>query len=139
MNGGVSEQLIERILYRDLYKTAFSISSRGEDDLRQTLGTTVAEMSREDVEGLLTERCGFGPGELIVDMPIDVLAFSEPRLTRIELPILRKNGERTSLESLSVLACALAEKDSSHVVFAIYTDPENAGRARAVTETWLGM
>ena len=53
--------------------------------------------------------------------------------------MLRKNGERVDLYELSTLARALAEKESSHTVFAVYTDPENRDRARAVTETWLGL
>jgi HD superfamily phosphohydrolase len=139
MAGGISAQLIEKILYRDLYKTAFSISSREEDALRQTLLEAIGDMSRQDVESLLVERCGFGPGELIVDMPVDVLAFSEPRLTRIDLPILRKSGDWSTLQRMSSLARVLTEKESSHVVFAIYTPPEQRDRARAVTETWLGI
>ncbi|MCP4550253.1 MAG: HD domain-containing protein [bacterium] len=137
--GGVSAALIEKIIFRQLYKTAFSISSRGEDGLRQTMTNQIGRMSRQEIEGLLTERCGFGPGELIVDMPIDVLTFSEPRLQKIELPVLRKSGERSDLYAMSALARVLAEKESSHTVFAVYTEEENVGRARAVTETWLGI
>ncbi len=137
--GGVSAGLIEKIRYRDLYKTAFSIASRGEEPMREALVQAIGATSRQEIEGLLTERCGFGPGELLVDMPLDVLAFSEPRLKRVELNILRKNGERSDLYTLSTLARALAEKDSSHTVFAVYTALENRERARAVTETWLGL
>jgi hypothetical protein len=137
--GGVSGRLVERIIFRELFKTAFSISSRGDEDERQVLGGAVSQMSREEVEALLTERCGFGPGELIVDMPADVLAFSEPRLGRMELAVLRKSGEWAGLEEMSVLAQALSSKVSSHVVFAVYTEPDNVMRARAVTEAWLGI
>ncbi len=137
--GGVSAALIEKIRYRDLFKTAFSVSTRGDDPLRALLAEALTGLSRQDVEGRLTEECGFGPGELLVDMPLDVLAFSEPRLKRVELNILRKNGERSDLYTLSTLARALAEKDSSHTVFAVYTALENRERARAVTETWLGL
>lgn len=137
--GGVSAQLVEKILYRDLYKTAFSIASRGDDELRQALGQASGSLSRQEVEVHLAERCGFGTGELIVDMPVDVLSFSEPRLTRVELPILRKSDDWSSLEEMSALARVLAEKESSHVVFAVYTAVENRDRARAVTETWLGV
>lgn len=137
--GGVSAELIDKIQYRDLYKTAFSVASRGEAQLRAALTETVGAQGRQEVEALLTERCGFGPGALLVDMPVDVLAFSEPRLKRVELSVLRKNGERVDLYELSTLARALAEKESSHTVFAVYTDPENRDRARAVTETWLGL
>ncbi|MBN2169840.1 MAG: hypothetical protein JW819_00805, partial [Candidatus Krumholzibacteriota bacterium] len=70
---------------------------------------------------------------------VDVLTFSEPRLTRMELPILRKSGGWSSLEEMSALARVLAEKESSHVIFAVYTAVENRDRARAVTETWLGI
>jgi HD superfamily phosphohydrolase len=139
MAGGVSALLVEKILYRDLYKTAFSIASRGESELRQALDEASGTRNRQEVEGLLTERCGFGNGELIVDMPVDVLTFSEPRLTRMELPILRKSGDWSSLEEMSALARVLAEKESSHVIFAVYTAVENRDRARAVTETWLGI
>jgi len=137
--GGVSAQLVDKIQYRDLYKTAFSISSRGEGQLRAALVEACAGLSRHEVEALLTERCGFGPGALLVDMPVDVLAFSEPRLQRVELAVLRKNGERTDLYELSALARALAEKESTHTVFAVYTAMEDRDRARAVTETWLGL
>ena len=137
--GGVSAGLIEKIQYRDLFKTAYSISSRGEDGMREMLVKAIGDSSRQEVESRLTEGCGFGPGELLVDMPLDVLAFSEPRLKKIELTVMRKNGERSDLYELSTLARALAEKDSSHTVFAVYTAAENRGRARAVTETWLGL
>lgn len=137
--GGVSAALIERIKYRDLFKSAFSIRTRGEEGLRAGLIEAIGGASRQEVEALLTERCGFGPGELLVDMPLDVLAFSEPRLKRIELTVLRKNGERSDLYELSTLARALAEKESSHTMFAVYTTPEQGARTRAVVETWLGL
>lgn len=137
--GGVSAELVDKIQYRDLYKTAFSIASRGEGQLRAALVETCRGMGRQEIEALLTERCGFGPGGLLVDMPIDMLAFSEPRLQRVELAVLRKSGERTDLYELSTLARALAEKESSHTVFAVYTATEDRDRARAVTETWLGL
>jgi len=137
--GGVSAELVDKIQYRDLYKTAFSIASRGEGQLRAALAETSRGLGRQEIEALLTERCGFGPGGLLVDMPVDMLAFTEPRLKRVELPILRKSGERTDLYELSALARALAEKESSHTVFAVYTAPEDRARARAVTETWLGL
>lgn len=137
--GGVSASLIEKIRYRDLFKTAFSVSTRGDDPMRAPLVEAVKGLSRQEIESRLTEDCGFGPGELLVDMPLDVLAFSEPRLKRIELTILRKTGERSDLYELSTLARALAEKESSHTVFAVYTALENRERARAVTETWLGL
>ncbi|MDP6418882.1 MAG: hypothetical protein QGG80_05395, partial [Candidatus Krumholzibacteria bacterium] len=135
--GGVSERLIQRILYRDLYKTAFSVPSRESEELRAKLERAAGGRSRQDLENELTELCGFGAGELLVDMPLAVFDFSEPRLKRIELNVLRKDGRWSTLEEMSTLAQALMQKESSHTVFGVYTTEEQTGRARAVVEEWL--
>jgi uncharacterized protein len=137
MAGGVSEYLMEKILYRNLYKTAFSVPSKVAGEIRARLVEKLGGRERQALETELCELCGLGPGELLVDMPLDVLAFSEPRLTRLELPILRKTGEWAKLDEMSVLARALMEKDSAHTVFAVFTADENALRVRAILQDWL--
>jgi len=138
MSGGVSEALVKKILYRDLYKTAFSIPSKEAVPERKALLGRLRGRHRQEIETELCDHCGLGPGELLVDTPLDVLAFSEPRLSRIELPIFRKNGEWATLEDMSVLARALMEKESAHTVFAVFTADENALRVRALVQEWVG-
>jgi len=135
--GGVSTLLAQKILYRDLYKTAGSVATKGAETARESLVARLGGRDRQDIETELCDHCGLAPGELLVDMPLDVLAFSEPRLTRIELPILLKNGDWSDLESMSTLARALMQKDSSHVVFAVYTADENVIKVRALVEEWM--
>jgi uncharacterized protein len=137
MAGGVSERLMEKILYRNLYKTAFSVPSKVADNERSALLERLQGRDRQVLEAELCDLCGLGPGDVLVDMPLDVLAFSEPRLKRIEIPILRKSGEWAKLEDMSTLARALMQKESAHTIFAVFTADENVQGVRATIQDWL--
>jgi hypothetical protein len=132
-----ARELVERILFRNLYKIAYFITSRAAKHERSALEFTFGEKNPGILEGELSAELGLQPGELIVDFPSSVLAKTEPRLQKIETRILLKNGTVTSLRRVSALARALLTKESTHNVFAVYTASEHTGEVHEVVRKKL--
>jgi HD superfamily phosphohydrolase len=120
--GPVAQRLIERVLCRELYKTAYRVESRGRDDQAAKVADLMAKVTARQLEEQLIAEAGLARGDVIVDLPVSVFELSEPRLKQFRLKVLRRSGERVRLLDLSTLAQALTRKESAQTVFAAYCD-----------------
>jgi HD superfamily phosphohydrolase len=120
---GVPGNLVSRILYRKLYKTAFVITST-DSSFHDKLEQILRNMTAEQIETEISRIAGIERHEVIVDTPVEVLKLSEPRLKQLEMDVLTKNGTVKALRDISPLAKALEGKESTHVLFAVFTPVE---------------
>ncbi|MBI3892906.1 MAG: HD domain-containing protein [Candidatus Wallbacteria bacterium] len=132
--GELSRVLIRRVIFRDLYKSAFRVDSAGRDDMASRVMRLVEKKSARELETEIIRGAGLGAGDVIVDLPVNVFKLSEPRLKSFNLRVLRKTGETVPLLSLSALARALTQKESTHTIFATYCDTSHRERVAAVCE-----
>ncbi len=130
--GELSRTLIRRVVFRDLYKTAYRVDSAGRDEMAARVMRLIEAKSARELENEIAAGAGLGTGEVIVDLPVNVFKLSEPRLKKFNLRVLRKTGEVVPLLELSALARALTQKESTHTIFATYCDTANRAKVEAV-------
>ncbi len=123
--GETTERMIERVLCRRLYKTAYRVESRGRDERAARVAELMARVPARQLEAELAAEAGLSRGDVIVDLPVSVFELSEPRLKKFKLKVLRRSGERVPLLELSTLAQALTRKESAQTVFATYCDVQH--------------
>ena len=128
-----SVSLVERIMYRRLYKSAYVIMSSDEEK-KEPLVKLLKEHNPREIEAILSAGAGLPGNEVIVDTPVEVLKFSEPRLKQVEIGVVTKNGKIKQLRELSPLARALEKKESTHVLFAVFTPEEKRGSVQIIAE-----
>ncbi len=136
--GELSRTLARRVIYRDLYKTGFRVASKGRDETAAKVIKLLEDHSAEDLEQEIEEKTSLSKGSVIIDLPVNVFKLSEPRLKKFNQRVRRKSGEVIPLLDISALARALAQKESTHTIFAAYCDDSHRQQVDEACAALLG-
>ncbi|MEM3543362.1 MAG: HD domain-containing protein [archaeon] len=116
-----AREMVTRILFRQLYKPAYLLQPIAEKiDILKKL----VELGAQKIEDILCEKTGLKKGKIIVDLPVEVLKISEPRLKKVNLKIITKEDEIVDLYDISQIARALSQVEGSKYAFSVYCVPE---------------
>jgi len=135
--GGFSSSIAERLVTRKLYKTAFVILSH-EAIQKEKLLRLMENMTTDELEKELCNRCSLDCGQIIVDLPNTALELTEPRMRNINITVLTKNHEEYPLHSISELTNALLNKKAVQMILGIYTPEENRDIVKTEFKKLLG-
>jgi uncharacterized protein len=124
--GGFQKEIIERLLFRRLYKRAFVISRLEYPEFRSAI------KNLKSPEQTIAETCGINKNHIIVDK-----REQKESLEPLNIPVLRKNGELVDMKELSVLAQGIYKKESLEPIFTVYTPEEHRDKVKKVVNELL--
>jgi hypothetical protein len=122
-----AKEMTERLIYRNLFKRTFELRP---DQIGVKEKARLEEFARhgEDwVERQIAKETGLEKKYLIVDMPLETLKVTEPRIKELGVRILRKDGSVVDVCDISPIARALLEQQPVHSVFSVYVPEEWRG------------
>lgn len=120
----IAKNVVDRLISRNLYKAAYRIYSH-QLDMKEIVIKLSSKYTERELESIIIKESGLKNGDVFVDLPIDMLNLSEPRLKEINIKILTKNYEIKDLIEVSPLTKSLLMKESTQLIFGVYTAPEN--------------
>ncbi len=128
---GFGREIINRILYRRLYKAAYLMYPK---DLTEKNKDTVLQMvdtrKRRETEDEIAGRLGLEEGEVIIDVPSKALLTSEPRIKKTAFKILDKEGKIGTLANYSPVAKALQRRRIPEWILLMAAPPEKVAKVR---------
>jgi HD superfamily phosphohydrolase len=136
----ISKELAGRLKARELYKTAYRIETRNILPKNKRLVKklyALDENQQSDLQKKILKESKLEQGQAIIRMPVKRLAFEEPRLKKINMPVIYKNGDVKDLSEASDLAKLLVSKEGSSSYFSVYCSEENKDKVRRATEKVL--
>lgn len=136
---GYPRDIIIRLRYRRLFKTAY-VEERRELDIEEKrhLVEVYGKWSRvRELQGEIARRSGLSEGEVILDVPVIDISISEPRLERVEIPVLTEK-KSVKLSEISPLAKALQERQVPRYFLRVITPAEHVEKVRKAALTVLG-
>ncbi len=128
---GYPRDIVMRLRYRCLFKTAYVEERRelGAEEKRHLIEfygkwSRVRELQRE-----IAEKSGLSEGEVILDVPVVDILISEPRLERVEVPVLTEK-KFVKLSEISPLAIALQKRQVPRYFLRVVTPAEHVEKVR---------
>ncbi|MEM0372598.1 MAG: hypothetical protein QXO69_02035, partial [archaeon] len=132
-----SKEMIDRIIYRNLFKRALVVSSMGVRHETLEKLRELASLGEKKIEEKLCSRTGIKKGYVLVDMPAENLKVAEPRLKSVNVRLLRKDGAMVPVYQVSGVARALSKKESTHELFSVFSRREDVPEAKKAAEKLL--
>ena len=135
MNGNTyTKDISSRIKYRRLFKKAFEIDAEKLNDEMKKKLSDISE--KRKLEREIAERAGVQEGYVLIDVPLDDLHLSEPRLNKINLKVLE--GERVhNITNFSPLAKALQIRQDMSEKIVVITTKENIEKVKKSSDMIL--
>ena len=130
-----TRDIMQRILYRRLFKRAFEISSRKFTKADIELVEKASKIGEKKLEAELTKKSGIPEGYLFVHLPANALSLSEPRMKNFNIKFVRKDNSTINVTEISTLVQALANRVTPKELFAVYTPPEYKEKAASAAKT----
>ena len=135
---GYPRSIITRLRYRQLFKPAYT-------DERATLKP--AEIERlsktygkwshvRELQDEIADKASVQKGAVIIDAPLMEIKISEPRLAKVEVPVI--TGEKLEkLSEVSTLATALKERQTPRYFLRVLTAAKNVEKVAKIAEKTL--
>ena len=138
--GGYPLEIVTRLRYRQLFKTAYQQGRKKISPTeRRRLLKRFGKWSRlKEVQDEIADLAGVPRGYVILDAPIVDLIISEPRLQKVEIPVLGVEGKPVRLSKLSRIAAALKERLAPRYSIQIVTLPKYIGAVNRASKRILG-
>lgn len=135
--GGFPAEVVRRLKYRRLYKSAYMLDVDDLDDDRRKalLGLDEARKVRRK-ERELANRTGLDPEEVILDIPARQLLQREPTVDRTDVPIL-DDGRVRPLSRYTPVARALSARRVPDFACLVACPPRARDEVRRAAETVL--
>lgn len=109
-HGGYAQEVVRRLKYRELYKSAYMLDADDLDEARRDALVDLDDAkARRRAEKQIAARADLEPREVIVDVPASELLVSEPRIAATNIPILDE-GRVRPLSRYTPIARALASR-----------------------------
>ncbi len=132
--GGFQREMINRIKYRDLYKSCFSLNR---EELKKAGGIDVEEIGKEkkmdELRDKISQQAGITKKRVIVDVPYKGVQLSEPRLRKTGIKVF-DGDEISALEDYSPLARALQKRPTQPWVMMVYCIEGAREKVRNIAE-----
>ncbi|MBS3815797.1 MAG: nucleotidyltransferase, partial [Hadesarchaea archaeon] len=135
---GYPREMITRIRYRQLFKTAYREERRelGPKE-KETIIENYGEWhSIREKQEEIAEKAGVPKGMVILDVPIVDLLISEPRIEKVGIPVKTEDG-LSSLSDMSTLAPALRERQTPRYLVRVTSPPKYLSEVKKATSEVL--
>jgi hypothetical protein len=137
--GGYPREIAVLLRHRKIFKTAYYKRSK---DLSAEQRDVINRMGRDrqllrSTEETICERAGVPKGHVIIDIPAEEIAISEPRITRTDVMILGDDNKTASLADYSPLSTALQVRAVTDWAVMVITDPQYVPKVSETVEDIL--
>lgn len=135
---GYPHDIVLRLRYRQLFKRAY-IKERREltpNEKRSYLKRYGKWGQIRDLQNEIADEAGVKRGYVILDVPIVDILISEPRLEKVEVPVLVE-GKLEKLSKLSPIALALKKRQAPRYSLRVITDPRYVAKVKRASEKIL--
>ncbi|MCD6248454.1 MAG: HD domain-containing protein [Hadesarchaea archaeon] len=127
--GGYPRDIVVRLRYRQLFKPALVITR---EELELGVGEKIKRVCKEwlklrELQDEIAEAAGVPRGEVILDAPMTDIAITEPRLKKVEVPVLA-DGKLVRLSKVSPLPIPLKERQATRYVMRVLAPVEHLNR-----------
>ncbi|MFN4133589.1 MAG: HD domain-containing protein [Candidatus Hadarchaeales archaeon] len=135
--GGYPAEIVQRLKYRRLFKPALTEPRREltREKKREYLKKFGRWKRVQEVQEKIASAAGVEAGRVILDVPVVDIIISEPRLEKVEMPVIA-DGKILSLSKVSPLASALKKRQAPRYFLRVLTEekylPEVRRAARKV-------
>lgn len=136
--GGYGEEMVLRLKYRQLFKPAREEPRRRLEgrERRLFLKRFGGWDSLLELQDEIADRAGVPRGYVLLDVPLLDLFLSEPRMGKVEIPVLMERG-RARLSEISPIADALREGATPRYLMRVLTLPRFAERVERASRKVL--
>jgi len=136
--GGLVAELVMRLRYRKLFKPVYirPRSVLSEDEKVEYLKRFGKWSRVREVQNEIAEKAGVDVGRVMLDVPVVDIIVSEPRISRVEMPVVR-GGKILSLTEISPLADAIKMRQSPKFFLRVLADPAYEDRVRVAAKSVL--
>lgn len=131
-----SKEMANRIIYRDLYKQAYTVKSTDPEEEKRKIGE-LQRKEEETIEKEISKRAEIEQDEVIVNNPNRSIEETDSRLKEFNIGIIKKNGETVPLPEVSKVVKSLSKKQPLKNLFSIYTTEENREKVSDITQEYL--
>lgn len=135
--GAYQNEIVTMLRYRNLFKRLYS---KGLDELdahQKTVLLTLTDMKRrQEKEDTICRRVGIPEGNVIIDIPMPELLFSEPRINKVDLKILVGNRIKP-FSKLSPLGAALRSREVFRWVIMVSAPEKYIDKVKKIAEKVL--
>ena len=136
---GYPKDIVLRLRYRRLFKTAYVEQRRGLPRAeKKRILKRYGRWSRvRELQNEIADKAGVPRGHVVLDVPVVDILISEPRLEKVEMPVLT-DGKLVKLSELSPLAVALRERQAPRYLLRVATPAEHTVKVKRVAPKVLG-
>lgn len=136
--GGYPSEIVLRLRYRQLFKTAYMEARRDltKPEKQRYLNRFGKWMSICEIQDEIADEAGVERGRVILDVPIVDIIISEPRLEKVEMPVLQ-DGKSRDLSEVSPLAVALKRRQAPRYLLRVLTEPRYIKRVERAAKRVL--
>ena len=136
---GYPKNIALRLRYRQLFKSAYIEKRRDltRAEKRGYLRRYSRWRSTRKLQDEIADDAGVPHGQVILDVPIVDIIISEPRLAKVEIPVLAE-GKLEKLSKLSPIASAIEKRQAPRYLLRVVTEPRHVGRVRRAAKRVLG-
>lgn len=136
---GYPKNIALRLRYRQLFKTAYVEERRDltRAERRGYIRRYGRWRSTREVQDEIADEAGVHHGQVILDVPVVDIIISEPRLAKVEIPVLAE-GKVEKLSKLSPIASAIEKRQAPRYLMRVVTESRNLGRVRRAAKRVLG-
>ncbi len=137
--GGYPREIVLRLRYRQLFKSAHVQERR--DLTRAEKRGYLKRYGRwrrvRELQDEIADEAGVPRGQVILDVPIVDIIISEPRLDKVEVPVLAE-GKLEKLSKLSPIASAVRKRQAPRYLLRVVTEPRHVVRVRRASKKIFG-
>jgi hypothetical protein len=135
---GYPHEIVTRLRYRQLFKTAY-VEERRElspAEKKRILKKYSGWGRIHELQNKIADKAGVPRGHVILDVPVVDILISEPRLEKVEVPVL-VGKKLVELSELSPIASALKKRQAPRYQLRIVTAPKYINKIKKVAEKIL--
>jgi len=136
---GYPKDIALRLRYRQLFKTAYieerrDLTHAEKQGYLRRFGRWCHTRGLQDE---IADEAGVPHGQVVLDVPVVDIIISEPRLAKVEIPVLAE-GKLKKLSELSPIASAIEKRQAPRYLLRVVTEPKHVGRVRRAAKKVLG-
>jgi len=135
---GYPHEIVTRLCYRQLFKTAY-VEERRElspAEKKRILKKYSGWSRIHELQNKIADKAGVPRGYVILDVPIVDILISEPRLEKVEVPVL-VGKKLVGLSELSPIASALKKRQAPRYQLSVVTASKYVKKIKKVAEKIL--
>ena len=135
---GYPHEIVTRLRYRQLFKTAYveERRERSPAEKKRILKKYSGWGRVHELQNKIADKAGVPRGYVILDVPVVDILVSEPRLDKVEVPVL-VGKKLVGLSELSPIASALKKRQAPRYQLRIVAAPKYINKIKKVAEKIL--